>query len=278
MQTCDLYEASALDMPDILAGRNCRLVLFSPPYVGKGERYPGGRKPWIADDWVPWMVKIIQAGLRSAPVVMAVVNDPYRAGRYIPAVSMLEAECYREGIIAERPLTWSKNAPPNRVGEWWGNNTERILAFKRAAAPVPTFNWEVIATPKKFKNGGHFRQRDSKGERRRGSDYPKGDLARPTDILRATVGGGQMGHPLACQNEACFPESLVLPIVLALTNPGDLICDPFMGSGSTAAVALKNGRSAVGIDNRASQIELARMRIQDATGVGSTCYYAETVE
>lgn len=447
---CDLYEADALEMGALLSGRNVRLVLGSPPYVGKGERYPGSRKPWTIDDWVPWMLTVIRESLRVAPVCVFVVNDPFRAGRYIPAVPMLEAEAYREGLYAERPLTWSKNAPPNRK-DWWGNGTERILAFKRAAAAVPTFNWETIATPPKYKNGGHFRQRDDKGKRRKGGDYPTGPLTRPNDliqvmgvdslsvidileayenlskassgqilrtlweaidrrdlpgwwagivagilkaavlqqslqragdaeagpgewgsgerpedregenaedsvrplraekpaggspsrrrpdeqrpdepgssvpvvspggtqgeivfggglresflqsgllfkalseiqkiresfdevqrqiqaatvgdVIRATVGGGHMGHPLASLNEACYPEKLINPIISALTNPGDLIADPFNGSGTTCAAALKLGRSAIGLDNRASQLTLASARIIDATGISPT--------
>lgn len=271
MTACDLYEADALEMGAIMAGRNCRLVLGSPPYVGKGERYPGGGKPWTADDWVAWMVNVVRQSLRVAPVAMFVVNDPFRAGAYIPAVSMLEAACYAAGIIAERSLVWSKNAPPNRK-DWWGNGVERILAFKRAAAGVPTWNWQAIATPPKHKNGGAFSQRDSKGERRKGGAYPQTKLTRPHDLIRATVGGGHLGHPLAHHNEAPYPEKLILPIVLALTNPGDLICDPFNGSGTTCAVALKNGRCAVGLDNRASQLTLASARILDATGINPTIH------
>lgn len=272
---CELYEAGALDMAAIAQGRNCRLVIGSPPYAYKGERYPGGR-PWIADDWVPWMVQVIQCGLKAAPVVVFVVNDPYRAGRYIPAVPMLEAACYAAGIIAERPLTWSKNAPNNRL-DWWSNGTERILAFKRAAAPVPTFNWQAIGTPPKHKAGGRWRQRDSRGERRLGGEYPQTTITRPNDTIRATVGGGQLGHKLAHLNTAPYPEKLIWPIVLALTNPGDLILDPFSGSGTTAAVALKNGRSAIGIDNDPTQIELAAERIRDATGIDpSTIFKAKS--
>lgn len=259
---CELYEAEVLDIGTLLAGRNVRLVIGSPPYVGKGERYPGGRKPWIAEDWVPWMSCVVRESLRVAPVAMFVVNDPYVSGRFIPAVSMLEAECYRLGIIAERPLVWSKNAPPNRK-DWWGNGTERILAFKRAAAGVPTWNWEAIGTPPKFKAGGKFSQRASNGERRAGGDYPQTKITRPHDLIRATVGGGHLGHKLAHENEAPYPEKLISPIVAALTNPGDWVCDPFSGSGTTAAVALKLGRHAIGIDNRLSQLGLAARRLAD---------------
>lgn len=72
-----------------------------------------------------------------------------------------------------------------------------------------------------------------------------------------------MGSKLAHENEAPYPEKLVEPIVLALTNPGDTIIDPWCGSGTTLAVAMKNGRNAIGIDCRESQIELTRRRLSE---------------
>jgi site-specific DNA-methyltransferase (adenine-specific) len=65
-------------------------------------------------------------------------------------------------------------------------------------------------------------------------------------------------HP--CQ----MPESLLARIIRAACNPGDLVLDPFVGSGSTAAAALKLGRHYVGIDLSRKFIGLARRRIADA--------------
>jgi site-specific DNA-methyltransferase (adenine-specific) len=53
-------------------------------------------------------------------------------------------------------------------------------------------------------------------------------------------------------------------IVLASTNPGDLILDPFMGSGTTGVAALKHGRRFVGIDMESQFVELAEKRLYDA--------------
>ena len=66
---------------------------------------------------------------------------------------------------------------------------------------------------------------------------------------------------MAHQNEAPYPEKLVEPFVKALTNPGEAVCDPFCGSGSTGAVAVRLGRRFVGCDNRATQVDLSRQRI-----------------
>jgi site-specific DNA-methyltransferase (adenine-specific) len=57
-----------------------------------------------------------------------------------------------------------------------------------------------------------------------------------------------------------FPEKLVEPCVLAGCPVGGTVLDPFMGTGTTAVVALRLGRSALGIELNRSYLSLARQR------------------
>ena len=57
------------------------------------------------------------------------------------------------------------------------------------------------------------------------------------------------------------PEALLYRVILASSNPGDLVLDPFVGSGTTAAVAKKLGRSYIGIDREQDYIDLASERL-----------------
>lgn len=243
---------------------NITLVVGSPPYPGKAARYiVNNRSKKVGvdhEDWTQWMLNVIEASLKIAPVCALVVNDFYRDGQFHPVIAGLQWLAYINNCHAERPLIWHKNAPPSRK-DWFGNDWEHILVFKRECGPVPTFNWEAIAEPPKFKTGGRFRQRSTTGERRLGSSYPQGKLARPRDVLRVTVGGGHLGSKLAHQCEAPYPEKLVEPLILALTNPGETVLDPFVGSGTTCAVAARLGRGYIGIDNRQSQIDLTKQRL-----------------
>src|SRR5439155_21581787 len=63
-------------------------------------------------------------------------------------------------------------------------------------------------------------------------------------------------HP--CQ----FPVELVERLVLALTRPGDLVVDPYLGVGPALAAAVKHGRRAAGSDLSARYVEIARGRIE----------------
>ena len=57
------------------------------------------------------------------------------------------------------------------------------------------------------------------------------------------------------------PEELLLRVVLSSTNPGDLVLDPFFGTGTTGVVCKKLGRKFIGIEKNATYIREAKKRI-----------------
>lgn len=76
-----------------------------------------------------------------------------------------------------------------------------------------------------------------------------------TTIWRYSTGGTDTGHP------APFPEALARDHILSWSNPGDVVLDPMMGSGTTGKMAVFTGRDFIGIDISAEYVELARQRI-----------------
>ncbi len=256
--------ADALKLP--WADKSVDCVISSPPYTNRrtyGQTgIARGLMDWVNDLMVPATEEALRV---SRGPVLWVVNGCVKKGQYVPAVEVLIATLYARfatGVIdaaLEHPLIWSKNAAPNRR-DWWSNQWEYIVpivprSWKRY------FDWQAIATPQKFKSGGVFRQRAVDGSRRVGKVYTRNALARPYDIIRATVGGGHMGHPLAHHNEAPFPESLVSQILPAICPAGGTVADPFCGSGTVGAVARRLERHAWLSDIRRSQIELSRQRL-----------------
>ncbi len=59
------------------------------------------------------------------------------------------------------------------------------------------------------------------------------------------------------------PEALLHRVLLAATNPGDLVVDPFFGVGTTGAVAKRLGRRFIGIEREPDYVELARQRVEN---------------
>ena len=72
---------------------------------------------------------------------------------------------------------------------------------------------------------------------------------------RLKDGKGKKGHPTQ------KPEALLHRVIVAATKPGDVVLDPFFGSGTTGAVAKRLGRRWIGIERDPAYIELARSRV-----------------
>jgi site-specific DNA-methyltransferase (adenine-specific) len=263
MEANQLICGDCLEVMPTLAPQSVDLVIGSPPYAEKGERY-GSKVKWPTAQWVEWMLEVTHESVRiSRNCVVWIVNGSVRDRRYLPAVEGLIYRAHLEGIACERPCIWHKNAPPNRR-DWFGNDWEYCVAF-RPENSTRYFDWEAIAEPPKHSSGGRFRQRATNGERRMGGEYPKGKLARPRDVFRVTVGGGHLGSKLAHLNEAPFPVGIVEPFIKTLCPPGGTVLDPFAGSSSTGDVASRHGRRYIGIDCRESQIELSKRRLAEAS-------------
>lgn len=103
--------------------------------------------------------------------------------------------------------------------------------------------------------------------RANGRPFPK--IANPGNVLplivKARVGGGYIGNRIAHSNEAPFPERLCEFFIRSYSPPGGICLDPFCGSGTTLAVAVREGRHALGCDLRAEMVELTRRRVSGET-------------
>lgn len=77
------------------------------------------------------------------------------------------------------------------------------------------------------------------------------------NIFSYSVGGGKTGHP------AVFPEQLAIDHVLSWSNEGDVVFDPFMGSGTTAVAAIRNKRHYIGFDICQKYCDIAVKRIEE---------------
>jgi DNA modification methylase len=251
-----IIQANATALP--FGDQSVDLVFASPPY--QNARTYGIGADLNRDDWVDLVFRATAESLRvcKGPVCW-VVSDVGSRGTAIDRLRI----CVEDdlGAHAVRPCIWTANKPPTSAGTWYANAWEYVLAFSRVW-PAPYFDVSEIATPLKYPSRGHFRQRSKDGTRKRGGDYPKHPMRKTMpNHVHVTVGGGQLGSPLSHLNEAPFPEKLVEYFVRSLCPPGGVVLDPFSGSGTTAAVAVRYGRRFVASDLRESQCELTRRRL-----------------
>jgi site-specific DNA-methyltransferase (adenine-specific) len=106
------------------------------------------------------------------------------------------------------------------------------------------------------RDGKQFRQADGSMKAAHGLKYNKPEKFRH-NIWQYTLTGARE-HP------AAFPESLARDHILSWSNPGDVVFDPFLGSGTTGKMALLEGRRFIGIEREPNYFQIARRRIEDA--------------
>ncbi len=139
-----------------------------------------------------------------------------------------------------------------------------------------TWNLDPIRVPAKYPGKRNFKPGPNYGKP---SGNPLGK--NPSDIWKLMVHEWETGlwnipnvkanHPEKTLHPCSFPIELVERCVLAMTNEGDVVLDPFSGVGSAMLAALKRGRRSIGIDKERKYIDEAMRRINMlASGVGSS--------
>jgi len=153
---------------------------------------------------------------------------------------------YRVGSILQdlgywilNDVVWVKTNPmPNFRGVRFTNAHETLLWCKKSKEQKRyTFNYHAM---KMFNDEKQMR-----------SDW---ELALCTGSERLTVDGEKL-HPTQ------KPEALLYRVILASSNPGDVVLDPFFGTGTTGAVAKKLGRHFIGIERDERYAQAAQRRL-----------------
>jgi adenine-specific DNA-methyltransferase len=130
---------------------------------------------------------------------------------------------------------------------------ETILWFTKSADY--TFNLDEVRVPSKYPNKKHFKG-PNKGKL---SGNPLGK--NPSDVWE--IPNVKANHVEKTDHPCQFPVGLVERLVLALTNKGDAVLDPYLGVGSSAIAALRAGRKAYGCDIVQEYIDTAKVRIRE---------------
>lgn len=93
---------------------------------------------------------------------------------------------------------------------------------------------------------------------------PVPDFSPRNNIWKYTVGGGfATKDKIAHQHPAIFPEELAKDHILSWSNEGDIVLDPFMGSGTTAKMAILTNRKFIGFEISDEYVEISNKRIEE---------------
>ena len=256
-------------MPD----NSVDLVFGSPPYEDARDLKSDPFPVLKGQAWVDWMVEVYLASLRvSSGLVAYVIQGRTKNYKWTATPVLLAADLHRKGIHLRDFLIYHRYGIPGSGGpDWLRHDCEYILCATNGG-PLPWSDNTAMGQPPKYKEGGPCSNRLPNGGRyprnrkangtREVWKYARPKISNPGNlILSGPVGGGHMGSKFAHQSEAPFPESLARFMIKSFCPPSGTVLDPFCGSGTTCAVAKKEGRKYIGIDIRKSQIILSRVRL-----------------
>src|SRR3982750_1527081 len=230
-----------------LPDKSVDMIFADPPYNlqlgGDLFRPEGGRVDAVDDDWDKFdslavYDEFTRDWLHQARRVLKDDGTIWVIGSY--------HNIYRVGALLQdaefwilNDIVWRKSNPmPNFRGTRFTNAHETLLWCSKSEKARYTFNYRAM----KALND---------------------DLQMRSDWLlpicsggeRLKDEGGSKAHPTQ------KPEALLYRILLACTKPGDVVLDPFFGTGTTGAVARRLGRRWIGIEREPGYAKVARERI-----------------
>lgn len=247
----------------LICGDNCRamiqmeeesvdLVVTSPPYDNL-RTYDGHTWDFYG---AAWNLKRL---LKPGGVIVWVVADATVNGSETGS-NMLQALHFRNlGLNLHDTMIWNKShVLPSPMGSTrYSSSTEYMYVISKGKPK--TWNPLTVATKGAGSVWHGSGLRGSGGDRDLKAKAGRivGDTKPLTNLWTISIGErNPMNHP------AVFPRKLAEQHIMSWSNPGDLVLDPFAGSGTTLVAAIDLGRNAVGIELNPRYIEGIRFRIK----------------
>lgn len=249
-------------LPDGLA----KLIITSPPYnIGKAYETATDLESYLCA-LEPVLDELVRV-LSDHGSLCWQVGNYVEKGEVFPLDMFYYPVFRKRGLKLRNRIIWHF-AHGLHASKRFSGRYETLLWFTKT--DTYTFNLDSIRIPSKYPGKRHF-----KGEKR---GLPSGNPLgkNPSDIwhilqqdwetLLWDIPNVKANHPEKTPHPCQFPIELVERCVLALTDAGDWVLDPFSGVGSAILAALRHGRRAIGCEQDATYIQIAKQRIQDFCG------------
>jgi modification methylase len=245
----EIIQGDCIEIMNELPAGSVDLIFADPPYNlqlgGELTRPDQSKVDAVTDAWDKFASfesydRFTRDWLKAAKRVLKDTGAIWVIGSY-HNIFRVGASMQDLGFWIMNDVVWRKSNPmPNFRGTRFTNAHETLVwATRDAEQKKYTFNYDAM---KALNDDLQMR-----------SDWL---LPICTGGERLKDGDGSKAHPTQ------KPEALLHRILIASSNPGDVVLDPFFGTGTTGAVAKKLGRRFIGIEREARYLKVARERIR----------------
>lgn len=228
------------------------LIVTSPPYADQRKRTYGGISH---DEYVEWFLPItaqLHRVLKPEGSFILNIKENVVQGERSTYVMELVVSMRKQGWLWTEEYLWhKKNCPPgkwpNRFRDAWEHcfhfTKQKKFKMHQEAVMVPTGEWaktrlrNLSETDKK-----RDESRVNSGFGKKISNWVGREWAYPSNVIHLATECGNKNH------SATFPVDLPSWFIKLFTNEGDVVLDPFIGSGTTAIAARVLNRAYVGIE------------------------------
>jgi len=246
-----LYQADCLKILDQLPENSIDMIFADPPYnlsnggftVHAGRRVNVNKGEWDKSKGLKSDFAFHLAWIKACKRVLKLDGTIWISGTY-HSIFQCGFALQMTGYKILNDITWFKpNASPNLSGRYFTASHETLIWARKDPKGKHTFNYKLM------KNGSWL------------DDF----LKKPTKQMRSVwaIGTPKAREKKFSKHPTQKPIELLKRIVLASTNKGDLIIDPFTGSSTTGLAAYFYGRKFIGIDTEKKYLDLSIKRLKE---------------
>lgn len=260
-----ILEGDCRNILKSLSSDSVDLIFTSPPYADSRRKTYGGISP---DEYVEWFLPIGEELFRvlkpTGTFILNIKEKVVNGERSCYVIDLIKALRTRGFLFTEEWCWHKKNSVPGKWPNRFRDAWERLLQFNKSrrfnmyqdAVKIPIAESTKLRVGRLCENDLQRRtNRTQSGFGSNQSHWVGKETVYPTNVLHLATECGNKKH------SAVFPEALPEWFVKLFTAPGDLVLDPFAGSGTAGVVCRRMNRRFFGIELLPEYVELAKERI-----------------